>query len=121
MRLQVIVPLVILLVFTYLIFIFPFEIISSWLGRPTPLQETIISMAFVYLVCLYYFRSKSSNKIIKFFVYEGMGIGTISLFIVIFILSISLVFTISETQKIIIFVIIFFPSLVFGFLNAKNG
>src|SRR6056300_355860 len=120
MRLQVIVPLVILLVFTYLIFIFPFEIISSWLGRSTPLQETIISTAFVYLVCLYYFRSKSSNKIIKFFVYEGMGIGTISLFIVIFILSISLVFTISETQKIIIFVIIFFPSLVFGFLNAKT-
>jgi predicted MPP superfamily phosphohydrolase len=35
-------------------------------------------------------------------------------------LSISLVFTISETQKIIIFVIIFFPSLVFGFLNAKT-
>ncbi|MDA8710904.1 metallophosphoesterase [Alphaproteobacteria bacterium] len=120
MKLQVIVSLVILLVFTYLIFIFPFEIISSWLGRSTPLQETIISTAFVYLVCLYYFRSKSSNKIIKFFVYEGMGIGTISLFIVIFILSISLVFSISETQKIVIFVIIFFPSLVFGFLNAKR-
>src|SRR6056300_1663183 len=120
MKLQVIAPLVILLVFTYLIFIFPFEIIFSWLGRSTPLQETIISTAFVYSVCLYYFRSKSSNKIIKFFVYEGMGIGTISLFIVIFILSISLVFSISETQKIVIFVIIFFPSLVFGFLNAKR-
>src|SRR5210317_2317155 len=103
MKIRLVVPLVIFLIFSYLIFIFPFEIISSWLGRSTPLQETILSTAFVYLTCLYYFRSKSSNKIIKFFIYEGMGIGTISLFIVIFILSISLVFSISETQKIVIF------------------
>ena len=110
MRLQVIIPLIILLIFSYLIFIFPFEVISSWLGRSTSLQETILSTAFVYLVCLYYFRSKSSNKIVKFFVYEGMGIGTISLFVVIFILMVSLVVTINDAQKIFIFFIIFFPS-----------
>ena len=120
MRLQVIIPLIILLIFSYLIFIFPFEVISSWLGRSTSLQETILSTAFVYLVCLYYFRSKSSNKIVKFFVYEGMGIGTISLFIVIFILIISLALSINDTQKIFIFFIIFFPSIIYGFLNAKN-
>ena len=120
MRLQVIIPLIILLIFSYLIFIFPFEVISSWLGRSTSLQETIISTTFVYLVCLYYFRSKSSNKIVKFFVYEGMGIGTISLFVVIFILMVSLVVTINDTQKIFIFFIIFFPSIIYGFLNAKN-
>jgi predicted MPP superfamily phosphohydrolase len=120
MKLRVIVPLIILLIFSYLIFIFPFEIISSWLGRSTPLQETILSTAFVYLTCLYYFRSKSSNKIIKFFIYEGMGIGTISLIIVIFILSISLVVTISETHKIFIFLIIFFPFIIFGYINAKK-
>ena len=120
MRLQVIIPLIILLIFSYLIFIFPFEVISSWLDRSTSLQETILSTAFVYLVCLYYFRSKSSNKIVKFFVYEGMGIGTISLFIVIFILIISLALSINDTQKIFIFFIIFFPSIIYGFLNAKN-
>jgi len=120
MKLKVVAPLIILLIFSYLIFIFPFEIISSWLGRSTPLQETILSTAFVYLACLYYFRSKSSNKIIKFFIYEGVGIGAISLFIVIFILSISLIVTISETHKIYIFLIIFFPFIIFGFLNAKK-
>ena len=72
------------------------------------------------LVCLYYFRSKSSNKLIKFFVYEGMGIGTISLFIVIFILVISLVITISDTQKILIYFLTFFPSIIYGFINAKK-
>ena len=120
MRLQVIIPLVILFIFSYLIFIFPFEVILSWLGRFTSLQETILSTVFVYLVCLYYFRSKSSNIIIKFFVYEGMGIGTISLFIVIFILILSLLVTINDAQKIFIFFIIFFPLIIYGFLNAKN-
>ena len=120
MKIRLIVPLAILLIFTYLIFIFPFEIISSWLGRSTSLQETMISTAFVYLICLYYFRSKSSNKIIKFFVYEGLGIGTVSLFIVFLILITSSVFTVSESQKVLIFFIIFFPSIIFGFLNAKK-
>ena len=120
MKLQIIIPLTILLLFSYLIFVFPFETIASWLGRTTTYQETILSTAFVYFVCLYYFRSKISNKLIKLFVYEGMGIGTISLFIVIFILAISLVITISNTQKILIYFLIFFPSIIYGFINAKK-
>ena len=120
MKLQIIIPLTILLLFSYLIFVFPFETIASWLGRTTSYRETILSTVFVYLVCLYYFRSKSSNKLIKLFVYEGMGIGTISLFIVIFILAISLVITISDTQKIFIYFLTFFPSIIYGFINAKK-
>ena len=120
MKLRIIIPLTILLIFSYLIFVFPFETIALWLGRTTSYQETILSTVFVYLICLYYFRSKSSNKIIKFFVYEGMGIGTISLFIVIFILAISLVITISDTQKIFIYFLIFFPLIIYGFINAKK-
>ena len=120
MKLRIIIPLTILLIFSYLIFVFPFEVIASWLGRTTSYQETIFSTAFVYLICLYYFRSKSGNKIIKFFVYEGMGIGTISLFIVSFISVISLVIIISDTQKIFTYFIIFFPSIIYGFINAKN-
>ncbi len=120
MKPRIVIPLTILLLFSYLIFVFPFETIASWLGRNTSYQETLLSTAFVYFVCLYYFRSKSSNKLIKFFVYEGMGIGTISFFIVSFILVSSLAITISDTQKIFIYFITFFPSLVYGFLNAKN-
>ena len=120
MKLRIIIPLTILLLFSYLIFVFPFETIALWLGRTTSYQETILSTALVYLVCLYYFRSKSSNNLIKFFVYEGMGIGTISLFIVIFILVISLVITISDTQKILIYFLTFFPSIIYGFINAKK-
>jgi len=120
MKPRVLIPLTILLIFSYLIFIFPFEIISSWLGYSTSLQETVLSTAFVYLVCLYYFRSKSSNKIIKLFVYEGIGIGTLSLFIVFFILLISFILNINEAQKIFIFFITFIPLIIYGFFNAKN-
>ena len=120
MKLRIIIPLIILLLFSFLIFIFPFETILSWLGRDTSYQETILSTVFVYLVCLYYFRSKSSNKLIKLFVYEGMGIGTISFFIIIFILGISLVINISDTQKIFIYFLTFFPSIIYGFINAKK-
>ncbi len=120
MKLRIIISLTILLFFSYLIFVFPFEKIASWLGNTTSYQETILYTAFVYLICLYYFRSKSSNKLIKFFVYEGMGIGTISLFIVSFISVTSLAITISDTQKIFIYFIIFFPSIIYGLLNAKN-
>ena len=120
MKLRIIIPLIILLLFSYLIFIFPFETILSWLGRTTSYQETILSTAFVYLVCLYYFRSKSSNKLIKLFVYEGMGIGTISLFIIILVLAISLVITISDTIKIFIYFSAFLPSIFYGFINARN-
>ncbi|AFS48439.1 Calcineurin-like phosphoesterase [alpha proteobacterium HIMB59] len=119
MKPRVLIPLTILLIFSYLIFIFPFEIISSWLGYSTSLQETVLSTAFVYLVCLYYFRSKSSNKIIKLFVYEGIGIGTLSLFIVFFILLISFILNINEAQKIFIFFITFIPLIIYGFFNAK--
>ena len=120
MKPRVLIPLTILLIFSYLIFILPFEIISSWLGYSTSLQETVLSTAFVYLVCLYYFRSKSSNKIIKLFVYEGIGIGTLSLFIVFFILLISFILNINEAQKIFIFFITFIPLIIYGFFNAKN-
>ena len=119
-KLRIIISLIILLLFSYLIFVFPFATITSWLGHATTYQETILSTVFVYLVCLYYFRSKSSNKIIKLFVYEGMGIGTISLFIVIFILVISLAINFSDTQKVLIYILIFFPSIIYGFINAKN-
>ena len=73
---------IILFVFSYLIFIFPFDILSTWLGKPTSLFEVFITTTIVFGICLYYFRSKSTNKFIKIFVYEGFGIGTVSFFII---------------------------------------
>ena len=81
----------ILFVFSYLIFIFPFDILSTWLGKPASLFEALLGTTIVFGICLYYFRSKSTNKIIKFFVYEGIGVGTVSLFIILPLVIISYV------------------------------
>ena len=97
MKLSVITPLFILLIFTYLVFIFPFEILASWIGKPGSSFEIISSTLVVYFICLYYFRSKNSNKILKFFVYEGVGIGSVSLFIIIPLLLIELLLDIPDT------------------------
>ena len=46
MSLRSIFPLIVLLIFVYVVFIFPFEIIASWLGHPgTPLELIISTLA----------------------------------------------------------------------------
>ena len=119
MKLSVITPLFILLIFTYLVFIFPFEILASWIGKPGSPFEIILSTLVVYFICLYYFRSKNSNKILKFFVYEGVGIGSVSLFIIIPLLFIELLLDIPDKYKLISFFSFQIPLLIYGFLNAR--
>ena len=82
MKVRELISIIVLYFISYLIFIFPFDVLSSWLGKPTSIFEAIISTTIVFSLCLYYFRSKSTNKIIKFFVYEGFGIGTVSFFLI---------------------------------------
>ena len=83
MSLKSIFPLFILLIFVYVVFIFPFEMLARWLGHPGTPLELIISTLIIFFICLFYFRTKNSNKIIKFIIYEGVGVGSISLFIII--------------------------------------
>ena len=119
MKLSIITPLFILFIFVYLVFIFPFEILISWLGISNSPLKIISSTFIIYLICLYYFRSKSSNKILKFFIYEGVGVGSISLFIVVPILFIELFIYIPNQIKLISFFSLQIPLLVYGFWNAK--
>ena len=119
MKLSVITPLFVLLIFTYLVFIFPFEILASWIGKPGSSFEIISSTLVVYFICLYYFRSKHSTKILKFFVYEGVGIGSVSLFIIIPLLFIELFLDIPDKYKLISFFSLQIPLLIYGFLNAR--
>ena len=80
MKVRVMLSIITLYFISYLIFIFPFDVLSTWLGNPTSLFEVFITTTLVFSLCLYYFRSKSTNKFIKIFVYEGFGIGTVSFF-----------------------------------------
>jgi hypothetical protein len=75
MSLRSIFPLIVLLIFVYVVFIFPVEIIATWLGHPGTSLELIISTLVIYFICLFYLRTKNSNKLLKFLVYEGSWCG----------------------------------------------
>ena len=117
---RALISLVILFVVSYLIFIFPFDILSSWLGYPSKLHESLLATSVVFALCLYYFRSKSTNKIIKFFVYEGFGIGTVSFFIILPLIVISYLQILINYQLVIIFFFIQIPAIIYGYMNSKK-
>ena len=120
MTLRSIFPLIILLIFVYVVFVFPFEILATWLGHPGGPLELIISTLVIYLICLFYLRIQNSNKLLKFLVYEGVGVGSISLFIIIPILFIDILFLIPNNIKITIFFFFQIPLLIFGLFNARK-
>lgn len=120
MSLKSIIPLFILLIFVYVVFIFPFEILARWLGHPGTPLELITSTLIIFFICLFYFRTKNSNKIIKFIIYEGVGVGSISLFVIIPILFFEILFSIPNNIMIIIFFIFQLPLLFYGHWNARK-
>ena len=117
---RALISLVILFAISYLIFIFPFDILSSWLGYPSKLHESLLATSVVFVLCLYYFRSKSTNKIIKFFVYEGFGIGTVSFFIILPLIVISYFQILINYQLVTIFFSIQIPAIIYGYMNSKK-
>jgi len=67
---------------TYFIYVYPFEILNELLfnekiSRRTSFYYTII----ISVLIIFYFRSYTSLKPLKIFIYEGMGIGFISFWI----------------------------------------
>ena len=68
---------------TYFIYIYPFEILNELIfdeviNRRVSFYYTII----ISILIIFYFRSFESLKPLRFFIYEGMGIGFISFWVV---------------------------------------
>ena len=120
MKVRELISIIVLYFISYLIFIFPFDVLSSWLGKPTSIFEAIISTTIVFSLCLYYFRSKSTNKIIKFFVYEGFGIGTVSFFLILPFIAVEYFDIISNYKLAVIFFTIQLPCIIYGYINSRK-
>ncbi len=116
----IVVPLTVLFLISYLVFVYPFDVVTSWLGYQTSFLESLITSIVVFFACLYYLRSKSSNKFLKTFVYEGVGIGSLSLLIVSGINLINFLSPISDLNKLIVYGCLLSVLLVYGYWNAKN-
>ena len=70
---------------TYFIYVYPFEILNELLfnevvNRRVSFYYTII----ISILIIFYFRSFESLKPLRFFIFEGMGIGFISFWVVTF-------------------------------------
>ena len=70
-------------VLTYFIYIFPYEIINKYiLNQTNSFEYSIINTIIFTSLIMYYFKSHNTFKPLQIFVYEGMGIGFISLAVV---------------------------------------
>ncbi len=105
---------------SYLIFIFPFDVLSTWLGNPTSLLEVFITTTFVFSLCIYYFKSKTTNKFIKIFVYEGFGIGTVSFFLILPLIAFDYLKIVSSYELAIFFFFIQIPTIIYGYINSRK-
>ncbi len=74
---------------TYLIYIYPFDVINYFLIKESIFKiSSLIGTLFIYLIIIFYFKTKNTFFIFKLIVHEGMGIGFISFWIT----TISLIF-----------------------------
>ena len=79
----------IIFILSYFIYIYPFEVLNDLLFDEKPNKKSsILYSIFISILIIFYFRSKNTFAPLKFFIYEGMGIGFIGFWII----NISLIF-----------------------------
>ena len=79
-----------LFIVTYLLFVYPSEVIESLiLNREIFNLKSLLTTLFINLLILIYFRTFNTNRLLKLFVNEGIGIGFVSFWIT----SLSLIFS----------------------------
>ena len=105
---------------SYFIYIYPFEILSDLiLNEKVSRKNSFYSTLLVSLLVIYYFRSHNTFFLLKLFVYEGMGVGFISFWIINLSLIISLTNFLNDYQLGIISLILIIMLSVYGLINAR--
>ncbi len=110
-----------LFVVTYFLFVFPSEVIEYLILDSEIFNfKSLILTFFINLIILVYFKTFYTNKLLKLFVNEGIGIGFISFNIT----TLSLIFSFlmtshySQIGYISIFLIIFIT--IYSYLNGRK-
>ena len=106
---------------TYFIYVYPFEILNELIfdeivNRRVSFYYTII----ISILIIFYFRSYASLKPLRIFIYEGMGVGFISFWIVTIAYFFSKIILIdSQIIGIVALVIILLLSLISFYYGNK--
>ena len=73
----------IVFIISYFLYIYPFEILNELLFKETTSRQTSLYYTLlISVLVIFYFRSRNTFLPLKLFVYEGMGIGFISFWII---------------------------------------
>ena len=110
-----------LFVITYLLFVFPSEVIEYLILNSEIFNfKSLIITFFINLMILVYFKTFYTNKLLKLFVNEGIGIGFISFYITTLSLIFSFLLTKHHSQigYVSIFLIIFIT--IYSYLNGRK-
>ena len=82
---------------TYFIYVYPFEILNELIFAEKPNRRSSFYYTIIISVLIiFYFRSYASLKPLRIFIYEGMGIGFISFWIMTFANLINSIFYINS-------------------------
>lgn len=66
-------------IISYFIYVYPFEILNEFLlNEKSNRRTSLLYSIFISVLIIFYFRTKNTFLPLKFFIYEGMGIGFIS-------------------------------------------
>jgi len=73
----------IIFIVSYFIYVYPLEILNELLFNEDVNRKTSLFYSlFISVLVIFYFRTKNTFSPLKYFIYEGMGIGFISFWIV---------------------------------------
>ena len=111
----------ILLLITYLFYIYPYETLNKLLFNQTQsFQYSLINTLIFYILILYYLKSHSTFKPLKIFVYEGLGIGLISFTVISICVVFNYVLKINTlflgTNSLVLIIMIY----LYGSFNART-
>ena len=109
----------IVFIVSYFIYVYPFEILNELLfNDPSNRRLSLYYTLIISVLVIFYLRSKNTFFPLKFFVYEGMGIGFISFWVVNLVLIFNYFFYINKYSlgiiTLILILLISFYALIFG-------
>ena len=108
-------------IIAYFIYVYPFEILNELLFNDKPSRKnSFLYTFFISALIIFYFRSKNTFSVLKLFIYEGMGIGFISFWVINSFLIFGFFFSINNIILGYSSLIIIFFITIYGLINGRR-
>ena len=112
---------VIIFFVTYLFYVFPFEILNKYLlNEESNIKNSLINTVIFATLIIYYLKSHNTFAPLKFFVYEGIGVGFISFWVVCIGIILNFINIFNQFSIGIFCIILIILVSGFGFLKGRR-